>query len=327
MSHTLIVLPDDSAQPLVDALTSARTSLRIRLSLSADPTLQDAVLAARRRGVDVRVMLNPAKGSEKAASEVLRRALESAGAEVIEGNPDFAVTRQKSLIVDDALGIVEAIDWEARKLPKTRDYALATRHRHEVEEMAAGFDAEWHRKRFTPAADSRLVWCPDNGRVRIAQFIEAAKHTLFVQNERYQDSVIVERLLRAAHRGVAVHLLARVPRKGTLAEIVDSVGGLRILADVGIKVHTLKGLKLRGKMLLADDKRAIVGSINLAPGVFDARRELAIETDEPAVVKRLARTAKHDWADSHRIDLSDEALRREIERRAERDAAKAQSKS
>ena len=42
--------------------------------------------------------------------------------------------------------------------------------------------------------------------------------------------------------------------------------------DVGAKIFTLKHLKLHGKMLLADEKRAIVGSINLTPGSFDARQ-------------------------------------------------------
>ena len=59
--------------------------------------------------------------------------------------------------------------------------------------------------------------------------------------------------------------------------------------DVGAKVHTLKGLKLHAKMIVADDKRAVVGSINLAPGSFDARRELAIETDAHHVVKPARR--------------------------------------
>jgi len=47
-------------------------------------------------------------------------------------------------------------------------------------------------------------------------------------------------------------------------------------------------------MRLADSKRAIVGSISLAPGSFDARRELAIETDAGRVAKRLEEIAQHD---------------------------------
>jgi cardiolipin synthase len=56
-------------------------------------------------------------------------------------------------------------------------------------------------------------------------------------------------------------------------------------AFLAAKGHTLKHLKLHAEMLLADSKRAIVGSINLAPGSFDARRELAIETDDHHAVR------------------------------------------
>ena len=118
-------------------------------------------------------------------------------------------------------------------------------------------------------------------------FIDPAKHTLWLQNERYQDTVIIERLVRARERGVKVHIMARPPHTLKKDKLIEGVGGLRIMHDVGAKIHKLKGLKLHGKMLLADDKRAIVGSINLAPGSFDARRELAIETDAHHVVNRL----------------------------------------
>ncbi len=54
---------------------------------------------------------------------------------------------------------------------------------------------------FDPGAGAHLIWCPTNGRYRIADFIDGALHTLFLQNERYQDPVINERLVREAPRG------------------------------------------------------------------------------------------------------------------------------
>jgi phosphatidylserine/phosphatidylglycerophosphate/cardiolipin synthase-like enzyme len=87
--------------------------------------------------------------------------------------------------------------------------------------------------------------------------------------------------------------------------------------DVGAKVHALKGLKLHAKMILADEKRAIVGSINLSPGSFDGRRELAIETDSQHVVKRLNEAAQTDWANSRKLDLTDAGLLRDLEKRSE----------
>ena len=78
--------------------------------------------------------------------------------------------------------------------------------------------------------------------------------------------------------------------------------------------YKLKHLKLHGKMLLADGERAIVGSINLAPGSFDSRRELAIEVRAPEVVRALKKVAHHDWKHSHPLDLTDEGLLAELKK-------------
>ena len=315
MSHSLIVLPDDTAKPILDALGAATRSLNIRMFLFTDPTLLAAVIAARRRGVHVRVMLNPARRSGESENEASREAMAAAGIEVRDSNPIFALTHQKSMVIDDATGFVESLNWETRDLTETRDYAIVTTHKGEVAEMAACFDADWVHGNFEPDPRSRLIWCPNNGRERIAAFIDAAKETLWLQNERYQDTVIIERLVRAIRRGVKVHIMARPPHTLKKDKLVEGVGGLRIMRDVGAKIHRLKGLKLHGKMLLADEQRAVVGSINLAPGSFDARRELAIDTDVAHVVDRLRHMTRHDWEHSSEIDLSDEGLLADLDKR------------
>jgi cardiolipin synthase A/B len=317
MSHTLIVMPDDTAKPILDAIAGAERSLNIRMFLFTDPTLLHAVLAAKRRGVGVRVMLNPARRSGERENTESRKTLAAAGIDVRDSSPAFALTHQKSMVIDDATGFVESLNWEPRDLTETRDYAVVTTHGIEVAEMVKCFDADWAHKTFHPDPESRLIWCPNNGRERIAEFIDSAKDTLWVQNERYQDTVIVERLVRAVKRGVRVHIMARPPHTLKKEKLVEGVGALRIMRDVGAKIHRLKGMKLHGKMLFADEKRAVVGSINLSPGSFDARRELAIETDAHHVVHRLVHTCHHDWEHSREIDLSNEGLLADLGKRNE----------
>ena len=89
---------------------------------------------------------------------------------------------------------------------------------------------------------------------------------------------------------------------------------MRVLDDVGIKVHKLHHLKLHAKLVMADGERAIVGSVNLAPGSFDERRELAIEVDDHKIVRRLRRVIERDWKHSRPIDLSDEGLARDLKK-------------
>jgi len=314
-SHSTIILPDDSARPILDAIDAATKSLRVKMFVFSDPALLKAVIAAQQRGVKVRVMLNPARRDGEDDNKESRETLMHAGIEVNDSNPDFGLTHEKSMVVDDTTAFVKSLNWATENLTETRDYAITTSHDHEVREIIDCFEADWHRKPFDPGEHAYLVWCPINGRERIARFIDEAKHTLFVQNERYQDTVIIERLVRAKERGVKVHIMARPPHTLKKDKLIEGVGGMRIMDDVGIKIHKLKHLKLHGKMLLADGLRAIVGSINLAPGSFDDRRELAIETRDDNLVERLHKIAHHDWEHSHPLDLSDEGLLSDLEER------------
>lgn len=317
MSRTLIVLPDDSAAPISTAIEGAERTLRVKMFVFSDPTLLEAVVAAKRRGVRVSVILNPARRSGEQDNEATRQALEQAQIDVQDANPAFDLTHEKSMVVDDHTAFVQSLNWTTKNMTETRDYAVVTKNRHDVAEIVDCFETDWHREAFAPGDTSQLVWCPGPGRDRLSRFIDAARHTLFVQNERFQDMVIIERLVRAARRGVKIHVMARPPHTLKREKLVEGVGGLRIMDDEGIKIHKLKHLKLHGKMLVADGVTAIVGSINFAAGSLDTRRELAIEVRDDEVVERLHKVARHDWEHSHPLDLSDEGLLADLESRIE----------
>ena len=317
MARTLIVLPDDTAQSVKDAIDGASRSLRIKMFVLSEPKLLEAVVGAHRRGVRTRVLLNPFRRGGERENDAARRRLERTGVDVKDANPAFDVTHEKSMVVDGETAFVGSFNWTVKNLDETRDYGVITTHRHDVDEISACFDADWRRQSFAPAPQSHLVWSPNHGRARICGFIEAARERLFVQNERFQDMVVLDCLIRAARRGVKVHVMAKAPHTLKREKLVEGVGGLRLLRDSGIKVHVLKELKLHAKMLLADDVSAVVGSMNLAPGSFDSRRELGIEIHEDAAVDRLKHIAHRDWKHSRPMDLSDEGLLDDLESRVE----------
>ena len=148
MSRTLLVMPDDTSQPLLAAIDGAQKSLRVKFFMFSDPGLIDAVVAARRRGVDVRVMINAARRSGEAKNEDTRKLLTAAGVTVRDSNPEFALTHEKSMVVDDSVAFIMSLNWETRNVTETRDYAIVTTHRHEVEEVVTCFEADWQRKPF-----------------------------------------------------------------------------------------------------------------------------------------------------------------------------------
>ena len=315
MTRSLVVLPDDSARPILDAIDAAKHRLRVKMFVLSDPSLVKALVAAHHRGVNVRVILNAARRSGEQDNEHTHRTLERAGIEVREGSPSVDLTHEKSMVVDEERAFVMSLNWATKNLTETRDYAVTTTHKRDVAEVADGFDADWQRQTFEPPRETPLVWCPGPGRDRICEFIDRTRHRLFVQNERYQDMIVIERLIRAARRGVKIHVMARAPHTLKRDKLIEGVGGLRILDDMGIKIHKLKHLKLHGKMLLADGVAAIVGSINFAAGSLDSRRELAIEVHDDDVIERLEKVVHHDWKHSRPLDLSDEGLLADLEDR------------
>ena len=114
--------------------------------------------------------------------------------------------------------------------------------------------------------------------------------------------------MRAKLREIKVHVLTRPSHSLRTDKLVEGVGDLRIMHDIGIGIHKLKHLRLHSKMILADKSRAL-GSMNLSPGSLDTRRELAIELKDHHVMTRLWSIVHHDWKDSHPLDLSDEGPR------------------
>jgi cardiolipin synthase A/B len=315
MSRSLIVLPDDSAKPILDAIAAAKKSIRVKMFLFSDPALLQAIIDAQHRGVDVRIMLNPERRDGEKENDDSRKTLVDAGVKVIDSNPHFDLTHEKSMVIDDTTAFVQSLNWETKNLTVTRDYAVVTSHKHEVDEIAQCFDADWNRDKFDAGEHSHLIWCIGNGRQRIGQVIDNSKHSLWLQNERYQDPVMIEHLVRAHTRGVTVRIMARPPNKLKKGKLEEGVSGLRTLQDLGVKVHTLKHIKLHAKLIMADDKVAVVGSINLAPGSFDSRRELAIEVDDEHITDRLSKTLQHDWENSHPLDLSDEGLMAKLKKK------------
>jgi phosphatidylserine/phosphatidylglycerophosphate/cardiolipin synthase-like enzyme len=312
--RSLIVLPDDTAKPVLDAIRSAKESLRVKVFALSDPTILQVLTEACHRGVKTRVLRNPARHGDEKQQIAVERLLRDAGVEVLDSNPTFSVTHEKSLVVDESTAFVQSFNWQPENFTRTRDYAVLTRDPDEVREIIDCFEADWRRQEFKPREHSRLIWCPWNGRERFAYFIDHAQESLVVENERFQDTLIIERLVKAKLRGVKVHVLTRPAHSLDAEKLTEGVAGLQIMHDVGIKIHKLKRLKLHSKMLLADESRAIVGSINISLGSFDKRRELATEVTDDRIVERLQTIARENWKNSSPLDVSAEGVREDLER-------------
>src|SRR5262245_60958086 len=298
--QTLVVQPDDGVAPVLALMADATTSLRVKQFTLSEPRLLQGLLDAHRRGVAVRVMLNPHRSSGDRANDASFEQLQGAGLAIQWTSPAFVVTHEKSIVVDDRCALVATFNLVLKYFTETRDYGIITTDARQVAEIAAGFDADWQHVPFHPDPQTGLLWSITNSRPLMAQFIDQARHSLDIQHPKYVDATIVERLVAAQGRGVHVRVLCGGRHGLSDYDILDTFASLRIMQRSGIRVHRQKHLKLHAKLILADGRRAILGSMNIDRSAFDLRRELGIRGDDGSVIAQLARIYPREWAHSNR---------------------------
>jgi cardiolipin synthase A/B len=304
-AHRLIVQPDEGTQPVVDLIDSATKSLRVKQFTLTDSAIMSALIHAHQRKVDVRIMLNPHRSSGDRANDESFKALHHAGIKIQWSNPAFAVTHEKSIVLDDNLALIATFNLATKYFTETRDYGIVTDDPAQVKQVTECFEADWHRKAFDPDPESGLLWSSNNSRSIMAWFIDTAEKELIIQHPKFVDATIVERIAAARKRGVKVRLLCGGKHGISEWDVLDTFASLRLLDRFGVKVRRQKHLKLHAKLLIVDGERAQVGSMNIDRSAFDLRRELGVVTDAAHVIKGLHKIFEEDWDQAKAYEAPD----------------------
>ena len=306
----LVVEPDDGLTPVREFIESARHSLLIKQFTFTEPSLIEAAIGRRMDGVEVRVMLNAARSGGDRANDETYEQLRSAGIDVQWASPKFYVTHEKSIVVDDSAAMIATYNLMMKYFTLTRDYGIITYDPAHVRQITEVFDADWEHLDVEPADNAGLLWSNSNSRYQMARFIDRAEKTLLVQHPKYVDAVILDHMAAAASRGVKVKVLCGGKHGISEWDILDTFASLRTLRRFGVKVHKQKNLRVHAKLIVVDDREALIGSMNIDRSAFDLRRELGVIIDEPSVVDRLRTVFESDWDASHHYEPPDPLIKK-----------------
>lgn len=304
-SARAIVQPEDTSRPVLDLINSAEHTICLKMFTFTADDLAEALIAAQARGVLVRIMLNPARSSGSRANDDMKARLQAGGITVAWSSPAFAVTHEKSMVIDSRIALIATFNFGVKYFTATRDYGIVTEDAATISEMIACFEADWSRKRFVQQDRSSLIWSNRGSRALMCRFIDMAQHTLDVQHPKFVDAVVLDRIIQAHERGVRVRVLCGGKHGISTWDVLDTFASLRLMKLNGVKIRKQKGLRLHAKLLIADDKHAIVGSMNIDRSAFDLRRELGCFIKAPEAIERLSQTFTDDWHEAKQYDPPD----------------------
>lgn len=292
---SVFVEPAAGEAPVVHAIQSAQTSVWVEVYLLTDRNVIYALEDAAQRGVDVRVLLelNPYGSGTTSPRQTLQQ-LQAAGVKAEGADPAYHYTHEKAIIVDGATLLILTANLSKSGLggssyADNREYGVVDTSGADVHEAAAIFQADWQRQ--TPTlSDPQLVVSPVNARQRLLALINAARSTLFVEDEEMYDSQSESALISAAQRGVQVDVILPQPSGSA-----GSDGDVSRLMQGGVHVRYISVVYMHAKMMVADGKLGFVGSENFSANSLDDNRELGILIADPAAIATLSQTFQQDW--------------------------------
>lgn len=281
---SLVIQPGGGRAFLLNAIAGATSTVRVVSYLLTDDEIEDALVVAKRRGVEVRAIVP----FELDANDAARGKLTAAGIEVRDGNPAFALTHEKAVVVDDEQAFVLTQNLTFSGFEYNREYDLAITGT-AAGDVSAIFDADWDRRTFTSETD--LIVSPINSRTRLEALLRAATERIDVQMEVLNDSRVIDLLGARARSGIEVRVLLEDP-----ADVEDNRTAAARLASSGAQVRWLGDPELHAKAIVVDGRYAYAGSINFTTASLDRNREVGLVTDDATTVARIADTLESDFA-------------------------------
>lgn len=294
---SLVVEPDDGIAPVLSRIEHAQKSIDLVMYKLSDAQIQQALGAAVARGVAVRVLLNGGYYSKKEASnDAPYAALQKLNVPVRWTPTSFALTHQKTLIVDGNDALIMTFNLQSKYYATGRDFAIDDTDPNDVAAIERTFDADWQSLDYAwdegsePSGDD-LVWSPGS-EDELLYLIDSATSSLKIYNEELQDTDIVNALIAAAKRGVHVQL--------DMTYATNWKPAFTQLAQAGVEVRTYASTSkvryIHAKMIMVDEATVFVGSENFSSTSMNKNRELGLVLKAPQIIAGLDKVFVSDWA-------------------------------
>jgi phosphatidylserine/phosphatidylglycerophosphate/cardiolipin synthase-like enzyme len=284
---SLFVEPEDGREPILNEIEGAQSSIDLSVYILTDEPILDALEAASRRGVNVRVIIeqHPFGGGGDEPAIVGR--LAAAGIVVRWGNPGVQFTHVKTLVIDQRTALILTMNLSQSAFRANRDFGVVSTRPGDIAQLIAIFEADWDAGAEPP--DGPLIVSPTTSRARLLALIDSARTSIDLYAEVLRDREIIEALRAQARAGIAIRLVMST-------ETFESEEARAELIEAGIQVQLVDDPYIHAKMILVDGRSAFVGSQNLTMTSLDRNREVGLILTDPINIARLKAVFNSDFA-------------------------------
>ncbi len=291
---TIFVQPEASETPIVDAFKSAKGEILVEVYLLSDNEVLTALEEAFKRGVSVKVMMEEHPFGGGNINKVSAKRLEEDGIPFKWTNPTFALTHEKSIVVDREILFVLNQNLTESAFKRNREFNIVDYNKNHVDEVVKIFEADWNRE--TPEVKEQdLVVSPINSRDKLTSLLKSAKYSIDTESEVIEDDEIVE-VLSGKAKTIPVRMI--LP---DFAKIESNKIDAEKLLAAGVQIKLMSSPYVHAKLIIVDGVRGYVGSVNFTGASMDLNRELGILFSQGDVISKAQNIFEEDWQNASEL--------------------------
>ena len=236
-----------------------------------DSQIENALVSAENRGIAVRVLLNQGYYTQPSKdNEAAYQYLQSKGVSTHWTPSYFALTHQKTLVIDGNQALIMTFNFTPQYYSADRDFGVIDKDPADVSVIETTFNDDWQATKDKPSQADDLVWSP-GAEPAVLSLINNSHKSLFIENEEMADTDVENALIAASQRGVTVQVV--------MTYSSEWATDFKKLASGGVKIRTYAAnasLYIHAKMILADGVNAFIGSQNFSATSLKDNRELGL---------------------------------------------------
>ncbi|MGE0401099.1 MAG: phosphatidylserine/phosphatidylglycerophosphate/cardiolipin synthase family protein [Kofleriaceae bacterium] len=279
--------PGGLQQRMTQLIDGAEDTLDISMYLWTVKPLAERVVAAKQRGVAVRVLLDP----DSPGNDSVKPIFAAGGVNVRLSPTLYTFSHAKYLLIDGDTAVIMSMNFNVDAMNNERNYGMVNRDPDDVADVQAIFDQDWAMSGGEPPqpadlACTRLIVSPTNAQARIVDHINSAQDTLELQIMYLSETTVRDAIIAASQRGVTVRVIIEDPSD-------DAIPMLKA-AGVSVKTST-NSYYLHAKLITADGV-PFVGSENMSFTSLNKNREVGALVFEPSAAAVVTSQFESDWS-------------------------------
>lgn len=279
---SLEVTPDKKwLENFVTKIDTAEEKVWIEVYIFTEKRLQKAVINAKKRGVDVKVILEKNVYKAPSMNKKIFAEFEKNGIEVVwSDSKDYSLNHSKMAVIDDEV-IVSTGNYSYSTFAYNREFFLVMKNPDFQKIMEEIFLKDFDWEKFA-LYHPNLVLSPFSSRHKMEYLIQNAQKTLHIYALNFWDEKMRDLLIKKQKSGVKVEIILPDTKK-----VASNSDEIEAFTSAWIAVKMLKKPEAHAKAILSDGKYLYVGSVNFSAPSMDLNREIGIVLKNPEIISEF----------------------------------------